>query len=446
MKRLKAYYLAVIYTLFLLLSHTAYCVTLSELYTTDQLRLNVWIEPEDNIITGQQVNIQIEIATNKRFSAGTQIGRFEIDDAIVMQREKFAINSVRQEGTVNWTVQQWTLVVYPQRNGPFTVPAIPLTISIAADNLNSIVGKVSTQPFTFNTVTPEEVRHQSNWIATNRFEVEESFNKTPEELSPGDALIRTIKLSAENLPAMMLPKVTVDDIQGIAIYAKPPQLHDKVNRGDYFAERTEIITYVFERKGDYQLPKQIYFWWNLDSQSFEKIELEEHNLSIRGVSSKTLESDQQSNVSSNDQLFSLFIKAIITLLLLFGIWFSIKKYRINRKKIITIKSEQLSEAALRKQFNQACSSNDMETAISLLYQWLDYYAESNYEGSIQQTLQKLDQAELSMLFKNIMQSVYTDKTNDNIDLKLFANQLIDKLNTNKSKSISSLFRIELKLN
>jgi len=442
---LKPYYLAVIYTLFIMFSYNAYAVTLQELYETDQLRIKVWIEPEVEIIAKQQVNLQIEVATNKRFSAGTQIGRFEIKDAIVMQREKFAINSVRQEGVTNWTVQQWSLVVYPQRDGEFNVPAVPLRLSIATDNLNSIVGKVSTQAFSFNTKIPDEAKNKNKWVATNRFEIEESFNKTPEDLAPGDALIRTIRITADNLPAMMLPKVSLDTVQGISVYAKPPQLNDKVNRGDYFAERIETITYIFERKGDYQLPKQVFYWWNLDSQSFETIELEERTLSISGSSMNVFEGDLPNTINT-DELISLITKVIIILMILLGLWLVIKKHRVQAEQFTTIKPEQPSEAELRKEFNQACSQNDMESAIRLLYQWLDFYADSNYKGSIHQSLQKLDQIELTNEFKSIMQSIYAETKNNNIDLKFFADQFISKLDLNKSKSILSLLRVDLKLN
>ena len=100
--------------------------TIAMLQQENKLRIKAWLEPEDNIIARQQVNLQIEVATDKWFSGGTRIGRFEIKDAIVMQREKFAVNSTRIDGDRSWTVQQWTLVVYPQREGLFEIPVISL--------------------------------------------------------------------------------------------------------------------------------------------------------------------------------------------------------------------------------------------------------------------------------------------------------------------------------
>jgi hypothetical protein len=61
-------------------------------------------------------------------------------------------------------------------------------------------------------------------------EFEDSFDKPLDNLKPGDALVRTITISASRLPAMMLPKVSADGVEGIAAYLKPAQLSDKVVR------------------------------------------------------------------------------------------------------------------------------------------------------------------------------------------------------------------------
>ena len=421
--------------------------TLEELQKADNVRIKVWVEPEQNIIARQQVYLQIEVATDKWFSGGTQIGHFEIKDAIVLQREKFAVNSIRSEGEINWTVQQWTLVVYPQRDGLFEVPVIPLKLSITGDNAESIIGEIFTQPFNFEATIPEQVVGNTNWIATSRFEIQESFNKTPDELEPGDALIRTIIMSADNLPAMMLPEVTLDDIQGIAVYAKPPQLTDKVNRGDYLAERQQTITYVFERTGEYLLPKQTFFWWNLESDSYEVIELEERVLTISG--SVSAEGEGASHGIDKNRLveFQPLIKKVIALAMIIVIaWYVIRKLSKVYKKNKKTDPNCVSESELRKQFEKSCANKELEKAMAIFYQWLDNYGGVTFDGSIRENLNKLDRTELTMAFKNVMQSIYAREKNDEVDLMLFADQFISELKKNDSQTIFSHLSVDLKLN
>ncbi len=449
MKSLKQSLMVLFCMLLMVVSIESYAVTLAELYENDKVRIKVWIEPEENIVARQQVNLQIEVATDKWFSSGTKIGYFEIKDAIVLQREKFAVNSIREEGEKTWTIQQWALVIYPQRDGVFEVPAIPLQLSIAGDEAESVVGEMSTQPISFAATIPEQVDVDSGWVATNRFEIEESFNKSPDELGPGDALIRTINISADNLPAMMLPKVTEDDIPGIAVYAKPPKLSDKVNRGDYIAERSQTITYVFENAGEYMLPKQTFLWWNLMSHSYESIELEEHVLTISSVTKDAGAGGQAPQGIDENwfvELIPVFKKTGLVLLLLTGIWIVTRKFSRGLKKNKTIEPVQLSEAALRKKFEKACRHNDMENAIRLLYQWLDCYGGDAFEGSIRESLDKLDQEKLTMSFKEIMQSIFSEQKGSGVDIKRFADQFVSELKKNSSQTILGHLSVDLKLN
>ncbi len=141
--------------------------------------------------------MQIEVATDRWFSGSTRIGRLEIADAIVLQHEKFAVNSTRNEDGKSWAVQLWTQAVYLLHAGMFDVPAIPLQLSVAGEGeeLEAIVGEMSTPAFSFITTIPEQIAAEDNWIASSRFEINESFDKATNALAPGDALVRTIKMS-----------------------------------------------------------------------------------------------------------------------------------------------------------------------------------------------------------------------------------------------------------
>ncbi len=442
--------LSIVLCFLLLAVHvTATAQTITELQNADKLRIKTWIEPQENIIAKQQLNLYIEIATDKWFSGGTRIGRFEVKDAIVLQREKFAVNSTRTEGDKSWTVQMWTLVVYPQREGAFQIPTIPLRLSIAGENLESIIGDTNTLPLSFSTQIPEALQNKTGWIATTRFEVDESFNKSLDELKPGDALIRTINMSADNMPAMMLPKVAAEKSQGIALYQKPPQVTDKVNRGDYLAQRTEVFTYVFEKPGDYQLPAQTFYWWNLESQSLESIVLSAQTLKVSRLPGQADIKDDYQQITEQSKTIdiTLLIKkggaVLLILLTVLVILFKLRKL-FTRARLP--QSTQLSESELRRKFEKACRENEPEKGIRLFYQWLDHFGGEHFHGSVRQRLNEQNQAYLASLFNDIMRSIYTSNQNDKIDLVQFANQFFKELKKSERPSGFSRLSVELKLN
>ena len=430
-------------------SFTVHAQTLEQLLDSDRLRINSWIEPSDNIIARQQISLYIEIATDKSFSGGTRIGRFEIDDAIVLQREQFAVNATRSEHGKSWTVQLWTLVIYPQRDGVFEIPAIPLRLSIAGEGSESIVGESNTAPLDFTAQIPAELQGKTSWIATTRFEVKESFNKSLDELKPGDALIRTINMSASDLPAMMLPEYTAGTLPGMAIYQKPPEVMDWVNRGEYLAGRTEILTYVFEQSGDYQLPAQTYYWWNLKSQKMESVELPAHILSIgsSNLADSNSSTEHQSAGEKQSIDTTLLLKyAGVTLIILLSIWIIVRKFYSFFSNSRFSHPSMPSEFAMRRQFEKACSQNSPEKAIPLFYKWLDNYGGDRFQGSIRQNLGNPDHAELATVFDRIMQTVYAQNDEVSIDLKKFSVQFKNELEKLDRPYAYSRWNIELRLN
>ncbi len=445
--------------------------TLGALQQADKLRINAWVEPREDIIARQQVALQIEIATDTRFSAGTRIGVVEVDGAIVLARENFAINSARNEGARNWTLQQWTLVVYPQRGGVFNVPPIPLHLFIAGDGKQAgsnpgndglasgnpasvnqaIIGDIATQAFSFVAKVPEEIKEKGQWFASSRFDIEDSFNKSLDELKPGDALIRNLSMSADNLAAMMLPAFAVDAIEGIGVYPGAPMLNDKVVRGDYRAERSQKITYIIEKPGSYQLPEQRFYWWNLESNTVEVILLEGHTINV-GAGSVPVMSNRDAPDSIPPNWSSRLIKGVqylgLGLVLALMMWFLRRSFRLSKTRLNISVHE--SEVQLRKRFKAACQNQESELAVSLLYQWLDNYGSQSFMGTIGGTLEKIDQGELMQLFNDVMASIYhpgiSGRRDRDMDINRFAKRFVKELNKLERASRSSSSAIDLKLN
>jgi hypothetical protein len=246
---------------------------------------------------------------------------------------------------------------------------------------------------------------------------------------------------------MMLPEFTAETLPGMAIYQKPPEVTDRVNRGEYLAGRTEVLTYVFEQSGEFQLPEQTYFWWNLRSQMMESIELPARTLTIGIADSPSAEIQPAGQKQSDDIDKILVLKysgsALIILLL---IWLTVRKlYRIFTPFELP-HSSLPSEAALRRQFHQACGQNNPHKAISLFYKWLDNYAGNQFHGSVRQLLGNMNQAQLAVEFDGIMRSIYAENNGNKIDLKNFSKQFVKQMKMLKRPDDYSRWAIELKLN
>ena len=98
--------------------------SIDEVLDRGGLKLRAWLEPDENIVVGRQVQLVLELATDRWFTGGTRLSRLELEGAIVLRRERFATNFSRREKGESWTVQQHTLTIYPQRAGKFELSPI----------------------------------------------------------------------------------------------------------------------------------------------------------------------------------------------------------------------------------------------------------------------------------------------------------------------------------
>ena len=420
--------------------------TLESLQQAGKLRIQTRVEPNENTVAMQQLELQIEVATDKWFSGGTRIGRFEIKDAIVLQREKFAVNSTYVEAGTTWTMQTWVLTLYPQRAGRFEVPRIPLTLSIAGEGLEKIQGQLSTKPVEFSATVPDELQDKSSWVASPVFSVKESFNRSLAHFNPGDALIRTIKFSAEDTPAMMLPTLNSINIDGVGIYHKPPELSDKVNRGDYLAERTERLTYVFEQPGEYELPEETFYWWNLKKQQLEEIVLPAHQFKVGAIAARTDSSGpvkEEIEVAAVERVDKWFIIALLLVLLVVIFYL----YKLARKQRPSDEAKpSLSERELQKAFKRACRRGEKAKAIAVLYQYLDHFGGAQFSGEIRPLLSAEAQTPDKKVFDEMMEAVFSDNSSLEPDIRKFANQLVSRLKKPGEAGRKWPAPIELKLN
>ncbi len=435
----------------------------------EQLRISSWLEPVENLVKGQQVYLQIEIATSLKWQGGTTIDHVEIKDAIVLQRESFSVNSVRNEDGKSWLVQLWTLVIYPQTTGDFYLPEIAVNVAIVDDTSNTTAGQIKTPKLGFivlenthiNDAITDTNGEKAEWIATPSFSIKESFDHSLEEIKPGDAIARTLVFDAKDLPAMMLPSMPLEELPGIAIYSQPPKLVDKVNRGDYLAERTEVHTYVIETSGDYLLPEQVYYWWNTQTKSLEKVVLPEYKLHVPSTGISPL---------AWQALLILTIAAILLFLLIRFNAFKKLALSARWQKIKTVIGARMTnpQKELERRFRDACDKGNEELALAILYQGLDNSSVSshadNYIGKgedgfhsvIRQYLLKLNNPELIQQFEVVMQAIYKKQYNkqdngrsDNLqeaDIRIFAVNLLAAIKKSKAKNTSRFAKVDLTLN
>ena len=255
---------------------------LAPLLAADQLAVDSSVNPDSGLVPGQRASLVIEVATSTWFTGGTQIRIPEVPGLVILQTEQFAANTSETRAGQTWVVQRWTLDLYPQRAGDFTLPPIQLSLQVNGGDLGDLSGNTNAPPVSFSVAIPPPLAELDFWVAAPRFSVSQRLDRDTGALAPGDAFERVIEFRGEDVLAMMLPDFSEERRPGLAAYPAPPELENRSNRGESSARRVQRISYVAEQPGDYLLPAADFFWWDTERQVLSVLTLDAIEVHVAG--------------------------------------------------------------------------------------------------------------------------------------------------------------------
>ena len=159
-----------------------------------------------------------------------------------------------------------TYLITPQAAGDYTLPQVDITFTYAAvPGQPPANGSVTLPPTSFTVAGVPGSGSGPGTAVAARVTIEQAVDGGDlENLKVGDAVVRTITITAEGIQAMMIPPPTVDAPSGVRMYRQDPVLKDETtDRGEFVGgRRTDRATYVFEQPGDYTLPAIEIAWFN----------------------------------------------------------------------------------------------------------------------------------------------------------------------------------------
>lgn len=250
----------------MLISHLGIGKTVGDLERNGQLQISSSLQPIENIVAGQKIEMAIDIATDRWFAGGTRLRLPEVAGLIILQTNDFASNSTEQREGQTWVIQRWTLDIYPQRSGAFSIPPVSATVKVNNESSGVVGGTLYSPAVHFQASLPADLDSTQQWVASPTFSVTQRFDKELDAIQPGDAILREVVFEATEVMAMMLPSLDTDKGAGLVAYPQAPVLTNNSNRGTTTAKRVDRITYIAESVGQYLLPAQSYYWWDTRTQ------------------------------------------------------------------------------------------------------------------------------------------------------------------------------------
>jgi hypothetical protein len=346
------------------------------------------IEGRGDVWVGQAVTLNVEMIVPTWFTGAPKFTDLEVPNAVTLSPEA-AVNFVVQSAGKIFSAQGRRYLIFPQVKGKYTVPSAKVEVAYALpDGTSSPPATLASTPIQFEARLPPGAEGAKYYLTTSNFRISQSLDRKVDSLKVGDAIIRTISMTAEDTVGMTLPHLTFDAPDGIRLYPGVPRISEKAERGKIEATRVETATYVLGKEGGYKLREIAILWWSPQTQKMNKAVLPSIEFKVEenpGSKTEVFASSEETEKKPSDEPRGPLLDRIRPLLSWVPAVLGIIVFLIATRQILSLKGISIrpwlterrkrradAEITYFKRFRKACLSNDARGALRELMFWLDY--------------------------------------------------------------------------
>ena len=235
--------------------------------------LRTAIDPP-RVVVGQKTTLRVEVLAPNYMTAPPELPGFQVRNAVTRQLQSVNIND--QQGGTTYAGVRFEFAIYPQEPGTYAVDGQKVTVRYAAEPPATRDAELALPRMEFAALIPDGAAALRPFVAATKLTVEQTVQRSSDQLKTGDAVTRTVTIKADGTPAMLLPPQSFAAVDGLALYPAQPSLEDHTDgRTDALTStRVDSATYMLQRPGDYVLPAIDVSWWNIGSGRIECISMQ----------------------------------------------------------------------------------------------------------------------------------------------------------------------------
>ncbi|MFV2055700.1 MAG: BatD family protein [Thiohalomonadales bacterium] len=292
--------------------------------------------------------------------------------------------------------------LFPQKSGSITIAPLVFETRYVGNRRNlkhrrllskELVVKVSQKPSYLKGKT------LPYWLPASAVEISDKWGNGNPVFKVGEPVTRTLRVSAEGLPASLLPSLHPDELTFAKLYPDQPVLKDNKTSTGVQGVREDKVAIIPTRSGDFIFPEIRVPWWNTQKNRWEQVIVKAKSISVKASATDTGQPTPillESNIADASEKKSIAIDAIVKeddsqygeqfwfalsmlflylwLLTIVAWWYYANKAKkkssaSNDHRENSASMTHNNRAAIEKRLSHACDSGDRDIAKSLLIEW-----------------------------------------------------------------------------
>jgi len=262
---------------------------------------------------GQPVKLTVSVYSSTWFTSGIDVGNIQIDGALTVFFRSLSnsqdFNGKRHSG-VNFYYN-----IFPTQEGEINIPSLSINVeSPKPGGYKGIKRTITTKPKTLDVKSIPYGYDPNNWLVATSLNVTQSWSRNLSEIKVGDVVQRTIRRSAGGTLSEFIPATNWDSLNGISLYPKRPQLNTIKSKTAVSSNRSETVSYLFEKEGEFIIPKVEYMYWNAGTKKFYSKQIDSvvllvkpnDDLAILASMKKSLQKEQVAEIEAEEKPLLLF--------------------------------------------------------------------------------------------------------------------------------------------
>lgn len=354
---------------------SASCEALAEQASAPEPVLRVTLDPP-RVVVGQRTTLRVEVLAPNYMTAPPELPGFQIRNAVTRPLQSVNINE-QQDGTTYAGVR-FEFAIYPQEPGTYAVADQNVRIRYAAEPPATREIEMPLPRVSFEAFIPGAASGLRPFLAATGLTIEQTVQRSSDQLRSGDAVTRTVVLKADDVPALLLPPQKFAAVDGLALYPAQPSLEDKTTgRTDTLSStRVDSATYMLQKPGNYSLPAIDVRWWNLGSGKIETAHLDAVALDVAAGPGAAAAAPRTGSVGQvvGFILDHWLLAVLAAIVLAIAAWTSPRVARTIAADYRRRRQEYLrSEAWSFRQWRRAVHGGDAKASYFALLGWLQRF-------------------------------------------------------------------------